>query len=86
MPADADPSLNTGKVKMEFKAGIEPVSRTELIDGTEQNFVNWEANDTISLFDPNSNNIFITSEGGRVCNIYRFSTGWSDHILCIVPV
>lgn len=65
MPADADPSLNTGKVKMEFKAGIEPVSRTELIDGTEQNLVNWEENDTISLFDPNSNNIFITSEGGE---------------------
>lgn len=65
MPADTDSSLNAGKVKMEFKAGIDAVSRTVLVDGDNENKVNWEANDTISLFDPNSNNIFTTSEGGE---------------------
>lgn len=64
IPADTDSSLNAGKVKMEFKAGNDPVSRTVLVDGDDENKVNWEANDTISLFDPNSNNIFTTSDGG----------------------
>lgn len=64
IPAGTDSSLNAGKVKMEFKAGNDPVSRTVLVDGDDENKVNWEANDTISLFDPNSNNIFTTSDGG----------------------
>ena len=52
---DNDSSSDAGKVKMEFKAGIDPVSRTVLVAG---NKVNWEENDAISLFDQNSNNKF----------------------------
>ena len=59
---DNDSSSDAGKVKMEFKAGIDPVSRTVLVAG---NKVNWEENDAISLFDQNSNNKFTTSEGGE---------------------
>lgn len=55
-------SSSTEKVKLEFKAGIDPVSRTVLVAG---NKVNWEENDAISLFDQNSNNKFITSTGGE---------------------
>ena len=55
-------SSSAEKVKMEFKAGIDPVSRTVLVAG---NKVNWEENDAISLFDQNSNNKFITSTGGE---------------------
>ena len=62
IPADTDSSLNAGKVKMEFKAGIDAVSRTVLTTG---NAVEWEADDAISLFDPDSNNKFTTSTGGQ---------------------
>lgn len=62
IPADTDSSLNSGKVKMEFKAGIDAVSRTVLTTG---NAVEWEADDAISLFDPDSNNKFTTSTGGQ---------------------
>lgn len=61
IPADTDSSLNAEKVKMEFKAGNDPVSRTVLTTG---NAVNWESDDAISLFDPESNNKFTTSIGG----------------------
>ncbi|WP_300763090.1 hypothetical protein [uncultured Bacteroides sp.] len=53
-------SSSTEKVKMEFKAGIDAMSRTVL---TTNNFVEWEAGDAISLFDSN-NNEFTTSSGG----------------------
>lgn len=47
---------------MEFSAGTEAATRTIL---TEGNKVNWETNDAISLFDPQSNNNrFTTSESG----------------------
>ena len=50
------------KVWMEFSAGTEAATRTIL---TEGNKVNWETNDAISLFDPQSNNNrFTTSESG----------------------
>lgn len=50
------------KVWMEFSAGTEATTRTIL---TEGNKVNWETNDAISLFDPQSNNNrFTTSESG----------------------
>ena len=62
IPVDTDSSLNAGKVKMEFKAGIDAVSRTVLTTG---NAVEWEADDAISLFDPDSNNKFTTSTGGQ---------------------
>lgn len=55
-------SSDAAKVKMEFKSGIDPFSRTVLVAG---NKVNWEENDAISLFDQNSNNKFITSTGGE---------------------
>lgn len=55
-------SSDAAKVKMEFKSGIDPFSRTVLVTGNE---VNWEENDAISLFDQNSNNKFITSTGGE---------------------
>ena len=55
-------SSDAAKVKMEFKSGIDPFSRTVLVAG---NKVNWEENDAISLFDQNSNNKFTTSEGGE---------------------
>lgn len=52
----------SGKVWMEFSAGTEAATRTIL---TEGNKVNWETNDAISLFDPQSNNNrFTTSESG----------------------
>lgn len=57
---DEAPS-NVEKVEMEFKAGNDAVSRTVL---TTENAVNWESDDAISLFDPGSNNKFMTSIGG----------------------
>lgn len=54
-------SSSTEKVKMEFKAGIDAISRTVL---TTNNVVEWEEDDAISLFDSNSNNKFTTSTGG----------------------
>ena len=51
----------TSKVRMEFRAGIDAVSRTVL---TENNKVEWEADDAISLFDSDSNNKFTTSTSG----------------------
>ena len=53
-------SSSAEKVKMEFKAGVDAMSRTVL---TTNNFVEWEAGDAISLFDSN-NNEFTTSTGG----------------------
>ena len=49
------------KVEMEFKAGNDAVSRTILTTG---NAVEWESEDAISLFDPDSNNRFTTSSSG----------------------
>lgn len=50
------------KVGMKFSAGAEAATRTILTDG---NKVNWETDDAISLFDPQSNNNrFTTSESG----------------------
>ena len=49
------------KVEMEFKAGNDAVSRTILTTG---NAVEWETEDAISLFDPDSNNKFTTSSSG----------------------
>ena len=46
---------------MEFRAGIDAVSRTVL---TENNKVEWEADDAISLFDSDSNNKFTTLTSG----------------------
>ena len=54
-------SSSAEKVKLEFKAGIDAMSRTVL---TTNNFVEWEAGDAISLFDSNGNNKFTTSTGG----------------------
>ena len=54
-------SSNNGKVEIEFKAGNYAVSRTILTTG---NAVEWEAEDAISLFDPDSNNKFTTSSSG----------------------
>ena len=45
-------SSSAEKVKMEFKAGVDAMSRTVL---TTNNFVEWEAGDAISLFDSNNN-------------------------------
>ena len=50
--SDTDSSSSVEKVKMEFKAGIDAMSRTVL---TTNNFVEWEAGDAISLFDSNNN-------------------------------
>lgn len=54
-------SSSAEKVKMEFKAGIDALSRTVL---TTNNVVEWEEDDAISLFDSNGNNKFTTSTGG----------------------
>ena len=56
-----DEVSGTSKVRMEFRAGIDAVSRTVL---TENNEVEWEADDAISLFDSDSNNKFTTSTSG----------------------
>ena len=56
-----DEVSGTSKVRMEFRAGIDAVSRTVL---TENNKVEWEADDAISLFDSDSNNKFTTSTSG----------------------
>lgn len=58
----ADNTQPSGKVPMEFYANTDASTRTELTTG---NAVYWEANDTISLFDPNGdNNRFYTTESG----------------------
>lgn len=50
------------KVLMEFYAGADAATRTQLVEG---NAVYWEAGDPISLFDPSgSNNEFSTAESG----------------------
>ena len=56
-----DEVSGTSKVRMEFRAGIDAVSRTVL---TENNKVEWEADDAISLFDSDSNNKFTTLTSG----------------------
>ena len=56
-----DEVSGTSKVRMEFRAGIDAVSRTVL---TENNKVEWEVDDAISLFDSDSNNKFTTSTSG----------------------
>lgn len=58
----ADNTQPSGKVPMEFYANTDASTRTELTTG---NAVYWEANDTISLFDPiGDNNRFYTTESG----------------------
>lgn len=58
----ADNTRPSGKVPMEFYANTDASTRTELTTG---NAVYWEANDTISLFDPiGDNNRFYTTESG----------------------
>lgn len=58
----ADNTQPSGKVPMEFYANTDASTRTELTTG---NAVYWEANDTISLFDPKGdNNRFYTTESG----------------------
>lgn len=59
--SDTDSSSSVEKVRMEFRAGIDAVSRTVL---TENNKVEWEADDAISLFDSDSNNKFTTLTSG----------------------
>lgn len=49
------------KVYMSFVAGTKPITRTIL---TEDNNVEWEEGDEISLFDQISNNQFITAQKG----------------------
>ena len=58
----ADNTQPSGKVPMEFYANTDASTRTELTTG---NAVYWEANDTISLFDPTGdNNPFSTTQSG----------------------
>lgn len=58
----ADNTRPSGKVPMKFYANTDASTRTEL---TTDNAVHWEANDTISLFDPKGdNNRFYTTESG----------------------
>lgn len=58
----ADNTQPSGKVPMEFYANTDASTRTIL---TTDNAVHWEANDTISLFDPKGdNNRFYTTESG----------------------
>lgn len=58
----ADNTQPSGKVPMEFYANTDASTRTELTTG---NAVYWEANDTISLFDPTgANNQFSTTQSG----------------------
>lgn len=52
----------SGKVRMEFYAGMDAATRTQLV---ENNAVEWESGDVISLFDPSgTNNEFTTRESG----------------------
>lgn len=58
----ADNTQPSGKVPMEFYANTDASTRTILTTG---NAVYWEANDTISLFDPTgANNQFSTTQSG----------------------
>lgn len=58
----ADNTQPSGKVPMEFYANTDASTRTIL---TTDNAVHWEANDTISLFDPlDANNEFSTRDSG----------------------
>lgn len=58
----ADNTRPSGKVPMEFYANTDASTRTIL---TTDNAVHWEANDTISLFDPlDANNEFSTRDSG----------------------
>lgn len=52
----------SGKVRMEFYAGMDAATRTQLV---ENNAVEWVTGDAISLFDPSdANNEFTTQESG----------------------
>lgn len=52
----------SGKVRMEFYAGMDAATRTQLV---ANNNVHWETGDAISLFDPSgANNEFTTQESG----------------------
>lgn len=52
----------SGKVRMEFYAGMDADTRTQLV---ANNNVHWETGDAISLFDPSdANNEFTTQESG----------------------
>lgn len=60
----ADNTQPSGKVPMEFYANTDASTRTELTTG---NAVYWDANDTISLFDPTgANNQFSTTQSGPI--------------------
>ncbi len=60
----ADNTQPSGKVPMEFYANTDASTRTELTTG---NAVYWDANDTISLFDPTgANNQFSTTQSGLI--------------------
>lgn len=60
----ADNTQPSGKVPMEFYANTDASTRTIL---TTDNAVHWEANDTISLFDPTgANNQFSTTQSGPI--------------------
>lgn len=52
----------SGKVRMEFYAGMDATTRTQLV---ANNAVEWVTSDAISLFDPSgANNKFTTQESG----------------------
>lgn len=52
----------SGNVRMEFYAGADAATRTQLV---ANNAVEWESGDAISLFDPSgANNEFTTQESG----------------------
>ena len=55
-----DERVDVSKVQMEFSAGSDIVSRTQL---TSNNTVVWEKKDEISLFDPSGSNNLFTTEG-----------------------
>lgn len=55
-----DERIDVSKVQMEFSAGSDIVSRTQL---TSNNTVVWEVKDEISLFDPSGSNNLFTTEG-----------------------
>lgn len=79
----ADNTRPSGKVPMEFYANTDASTRTELTTG---NAVYWEANDTISLFDPNGdNNRFYTTESGPSVTFTGEATPAEDTYYALYP-
>lgn len=79
----ADNTQPSGKVPMEFYANTDASTRTELTTG---NAVYWEANDTISLFDPNGdNNRFYTTESGPSVTFTGEATPAEDTYYALYP-